>query len=197
MTDYEHIIISAVRYALGRRTYIVETTVNYVIRNLDNLSSHCTGVILRDLKEATCLGDDCDQAEWMKLRRTIEERKDDIQTEMELGNLLFGNSRGEYPVARARYQDDFVGIIEALGLDGYGFCGENDPRKNEFDGITTDTFIVRPYYWGDDEEIAKLPNFEYLPKGFKLCWYKYPLRDSYSNIPLTKELLNEMLDAAK
>ena len=24
MTDYEHIIVSAVRYALGRRSYIVE-----------------------------------------------------------------------------------------------------------------------------------------------------------------------------
>ena len=28
MTDYEHMIVSAVRYALGRMTYIVELTVN-------------------------------------------------------------------------------------------------------------------------------------------------------------------------
>ena len=32
MTDYEHIVISAVRYALGRMTYIVELTVNYVLK---------------------------------------------------------------------------------------------------------------------------------------------------------------------
>lgn len=33
MTDYEHIIISAVRYALGRMTYMVELTVNYVLKD--------------------------------------------------------------------------------------------------------------------------------------------------------------------
>lgn len=32
MTDYEHIVISAVRYALGRMTYIVEITVNYIMQ---------------------------------------------------------------------------------------------------------------------------------------------------------------------
>ena len=35
MTDYEHIVISAVRYALGRMTYIVELTVNYVLEEIE------------------------------------------------------------------------------------------------------------------------------------------------------------------
>ena len=35
MSDYEHIVISAVRYALGRMTYIVELTVNYIMKQID------------------------------------------------------------------------------------------------------------------------------------------------------------------
>jgi hypothetical protein len=37
-----------------------------------------------------------------------------------------------------------------------------------------------------------LPNFEVKSLGFSLKWYKYPLRDSYSNIPFTLELLNRI-----
>lgn len=36
------------------------------------------------------------------------------------------------------------------------------------------------------------PNFLFKPTGFTLDWYKYPLRDSYSSKPLTKELIDEM-----
>ena len=36
MTNYEHIIISAVRYALGRMTYIVELTVNYILEQIED-----------------------------------------------------------------------------------------------------------------------------------------------------------------
>lgn len=38
LSKYEHILISAVRYVLGRRTYIVELTVDYVIEELPKLS---------------------------------------------------------------------------------------------------------------------------------------------------------------
>lgn len=41
MSEYEHMLISAVRYALGRRTYIVGLTVNYVIKELPRLSDSC------------------------------------------------------------------------------------------------------------------------------------------------------------
>jgi hypothetical protein len=58
---------------------------------------------------------------------------------MELGNLLFGNSRGEFPVNRS-LQDVFCEVIgeplKKLGLDFY----------QEFEN---DTFRLFPYYWGD------------------------------------------------
>lgn len=36
MTDYEHIVISAERYALGRMTYIVGITVKYILKEIEN-----------------------------------------------------------------------------------------------------------------------------------------------------------------
>lgn len=36
MSNYEQIVISAERYALGRMTYIVELTVNYILEDIEN-----------------------------------------------------------------------------------------------------------------------------------------------------------------
>lgn len=75
MTDYEHIVISAVRYALGRMTYIVELTVNYILEEIENvqLSDRCLDMIREDIKNARDYGMDCDKAQWLKLLNRIEE----------------------------------------------------------------------------------------------------------------------------
>ena len=75
MTDYEHIIISAERYALGRMTYIVELTVNYILQEIEDnkLSDSCLDVIRKDIKEAKDYGMECDQKQWLKLLKRIEE----------------------------------------------------------------------------------------------------------------------------
>ncbi|MFR5508221.1 MAG: hypothetical protein ACLTKT_03275 [Clostridia bacterium] len=75
MTDYEHIVISATRYALGKMTYIVELTVNYILQEIENdkLSDCCLNIILKDIKEAKNLGMECDKVQWLKLQNRIEE----------------------------------------------------------------------------------------------------------------------------
>lgn len=75
MTDYEHMIISAERYALGRITYIVNLTVNYILQEIedDKLSDSCLDVIRKDIKEARDYGMDCDKKQWLKLLDRIEE----------------------------------------------------------------------------------------------------------------------------
>ena len=75
MTDYEHMIVSAVRYALGKMTYIVELTVNYILEAIENdeLSDRCLNVIRKDIKEVKSYGMDCDKAQWLKLLNRIEE----------------------------------------------------------------------------------------------------------------------------
>lgn len=39
-----------------------------------------------------------------------------------------------------------------------------------------------------------MPNFFYKPEGIEIRWYKYPLRDAYSNTLLTKEKLWEIFE---
>ena len=75
MSDYEHIVISAERYALGRKTYIVELTVNYILQEIEEnkLSDSCLNVIRTDIKEAKDYGMECDQKLWLKLLNRIEE----------------------------------------------------------------------------------------------------------------------------
>ena len=96
---------------------------------------------------------------------------------MELGNLMFGNSRGKYAVVpREDYQEVFFKFLDNNGFDMYGYKMGSKERVFE-----NNTFIIRPYYWGDDEDIAALSNFVYKPTGLAIDWYKYPMRDAYSN----------------
>ena len=75
MSDYEHIVISAVRYALGRMTYIVEQTVNYILQEIedDKLSDQCLNIIRKDIKSTKNYGMECDKKQWLKLLERIEE----------------------------------------------------------------------------------------------------------------------------
>ena len=75
MTDYEQIIISAERYALGRMTYIVEITVNYILEEIENdkLSDKCLNIIAEDIRQAKNLGMECDKKCWIKVLDRIEE----------------------------------------------------------------------------------------------------------------------------
>lgn len=75
MSDYEQMIISAERYALGRMTYIVEITVNYILKEIeeDKLSDRCLDVIAEDIRSAKNLGMECDKKDWLKLLDKIEE----------------------------------------------------------------------------------------------------------------------------
>ena len=98
---------------------------------------------------------------------------------MELGNLVFGNSRGQYCIPRHEGWENVLWVLfDALGCEGYGINFENE------------TFWIMPYYWGGCEcgsdehepECLKVKdNFCYNPTGFGLQWYKYPFRDSYMN----------------
>ena len=96
--------------------------------------------------------------------------------DIELGNLLFGNSRGKYLIEpREKYQRTFLRFLYRNEFDRYGYTKDG---KNEFEN---DTFVIRTYYWGFDEDIANLPNFVYKPAKLEIKWYKYPMRDAYSN----------------
>lgn len=77
MSDYEQIVISTVRYALGRMTYIVEITVNYVLKEIGNnkLSDKCLKIIKIDIEEELKVGGmfNSDRRQWVRLKTKIEE----------------------------------------------------------------------------------------------------------------------------
>lgn len=67
-------MVSAVRYALGRQTYIVSTTTNYIkfiAPQLDNRSLAC---IERDIRTANNYGHETiDKPEWMRLLLVLQD----------------------------------------------------------------------------------------------------------------------------
>ena len=109
-------------------------------------------------------------------------------TDMELGNMAFGHSRGEVPLDRNEYQDEFWRLTRAMDPDNYsGVHFEND------------IFEMHPYCWCDGDDCPQCgsmeqPNFEYKPTGYRIRWYKWPLRDSYANVHIDIEEFTKMVD---
>lgn len=116
---------------------------------------------------------------------------------MELGNMLFGNSRGEYSISRHEwFEEEIIRLFKHLGLDEcYGGEYENE------------IFSIFPYYWGDctcgcDEDkgdhkpecLLLKDNFVHYPTDLHIKWYKYPFRDSYSNRQISIEEFVAIID---
>lgn len=80
MTGDEQILICAVRYALGRRSYIVGYVTEYVKYKIKALSKECINIIIRDIEEeleryhnaGQTLGDDCDEKDWCRLLELLK-----------------------------------------------------------------------------------------------------------------------------
>lgn len=81
MTTEEQILICAVRYALGRQSYIVGVVAEYVASKRNELSEHCLDILIRDIKEEiemchrigkTC-GDWFDERTWQNLLEVLKE----------------------------------------------------------------------------------------------------------------------------
>ncbi|GAB6429189.1 hypothetical protein bcgnr5372_41110 [Bacillus luti] len=127
---------------------------------------------------------------------------------MELGNWAFGNSRGSFPVNRD-WQNMFCEHLYDMGFDSYGVIDSKHEHLEKYvvkiEGTINEptakfennTFVIMPYYWGDDDEICMLPNFIYKPTGFELSWYKYALRDSYMNHNISYQELDGLLKLCK
>lgn len=70
--NFEDVLISAVRYALGRETYITGTTVAYITRLLPNLSNRAISIIAHDIIDAYDLGNPTIDAPcWNQLVKNI------------------------------------------------------------------------------------------------------------------------------
>lgn len=65
--NFQEILVSAVRYALGRMTYIVGLTVDYIMPMIRNLDLKYINIMIDDIDRQREYGMDMDKDEWMKL----------------------------------------------------------------------------------------------------------------------------------
>lgn len=72
-TDLSAMLVSAVRYALGRQTYIVSWTCEFIKNNLHLLEYKDIAVIIEDIKKCRNYGDKIDKQEWLNLLDILEE----------------------------------------------------------------------------------------------------------------------------
>ena len=80
MTPEEQMLISAVRYALGRMSYIVGITCEFVATVRGKLSKQCIEIIIRDIEEemkryhdfGQLLGMECDERTWENLLKFLK-----------------------------------------------------------------------------------------------------------------------------
>ena len=75
--DISMLLVSAVRYALGRRTYIVQWTYEFVANNIHLLTNKDKQIMIRDIHQQKKYGygDKCDEDCWIDLLKALEEQK--------------------------------------------------------------------------------------------------------------------------
>lgn len=77
---FEQMLISAERYAFGRRTYIVGCTIDYILSLLPSLSDWCVNILYNDIKsqfdtvertkDYRLFGDTCD-LDWYRFYKAL------------------------------------------------------------------------------------------------------------------------------
>lgn len=70
------------------------------------------------------------------------------------------------------------------------FTGKHDYGRDGND-FENDTFIARSYDWSDEDRNDW--HFLHKPSGFKLQWYKYPLRSPQVNMEISHEQFLDIL----
>lgn len=81
MTSDEQILVCAVRYALGRMSYIVQDVCEYVKLKRNELSENCKNCIIRDIEEELkryhnsgyTLGMEVDEYDWIHLLKVLKD----------------------------------------------------------------------------------------------------------------------------
>lgn len=70
--DISMMLLSAERYALGRITYIVQWTCEFIKNNLHLVTNKDKQVMIRDIENSISYGDECDKECWMQLLKILK-----------------------------------------------------------------------------------------------------------------------------
>ena len=82
-SHYCSVLICAVRYCLGRRTYMPDVVTSWIMSNVPDLPAETARIMIRDIQDQrhmgerigrNALGDDCDVKTWERFEVWLEER---------------------------------------------------------------------------------------------------------------------------
>lgn len=72
-TDLGSVFICAVRYCIGRATYMPHLVIGFITPYIPYLENRTISVIVRDIRDARSYGMDCDKTAWMSFLKRLEE----------------------------------------------------------------------------------------------------------------------------
>lgn len=73
--DISAMLVGAERYALGRRTYIVQWTCEFIKNNLHLITNKDKQVMIRDIESPISYGDECDKECWLQLLEILKKEE--------------------------------------------------------------------------------------------------------------------------
>ena len=90
--QFGRILLYSLKYALGRRTYIVSTTASYIVNCLPNITQETIDSLVKYMKDFSdsvvgkkeAFGDRCDEIEWVNLYNKISSVKNNVPKKKEV-----------------------------------------------------------------------------------------------------------------
>ena len=75
--DFGCVLNCAIRYCLGRRTYMPGLVTNFIKNSCGDLMNKKTvEVMIRDIEECECYGDRCDEETWANFLEWLRDKRD-------------------------------------------------------------------------------------------------------------------------
>ena len=80
LDNFGAVLNCAIRYSLGRRTYIPELVTNFIMSHCKNMLTKKTlSVMIDDIESCTNYGDDCDKETWMRFLTWVKTEYNNVK----------------------------------------------------------------------------------------------------------------------
>lgn len=116
--DFSAMLISAERYAMGRRTYIVKWTCEFICNNLHLLTQKDKLVMIEDIESSRNYGADFDKKDWMNLLKELK-KSIDVENTLQEQNI---NEKTEQSCDTCKHYHSLMDIGDIHTLCSKGVC---------------------------------------------------------------------------
>ena len=98
--------------------------------------------------------------------------------ENKMKTVISNQAKEQYEIDKIKWEDVFTRFFIVSDI-------------NVVSSYSTDEFVFTPYYWGDNEKNATKPKIYVNKLDLSITWYKYPMKDAYSNKEISRSLLED------